>query len=169
MICTHDAASHFVKTIPVNATVREAAKMMEVHNIGFLPVMRESQIVGVVTDRDIALRAAHSPLPLSGILVMDVMTPSAITIHDNATIAESAERMAKNNIRRLIVIDHRGTISGVLSLDDVAVYSSGDQTVGQILQKMAKPTAPMHIDVDLGGDTVIAGRLYVEHPAARAA
>lgn len=169
MIRTHDAASHFVKTIPVNATVREATKMMEVHNIGFLPVMRNAQIVGVVTDRDIALRAAHSPLPLSGILVMDVMTPNAITIGDNASIAEAAERMAANNVRRLIVLDRRGTISGVLSLDDVAVYSSGDQTVGQILQKMAKPHAPLHIDVDLGGDTIVAGRLYVENHAHRAA
>jgi CBS domain-containing protein len=166
MICTHDAASHLVQSVSINATLREAATLMDMHNIGFLPVMRDSVVVGVITDRDIAIRGSRVCRPLSSLQVIDVMTPKAVTVSDEASIAHSAGLMAENHIRRLIVTDRRGCLTGVLSIDDLAVYSAGDQTVGQILQKMAKPSSTLHIDVDLGGDTLIAGRLYVEPRAA---
>lgn len=157
MICTQDAASHFVKTTCVSSTLSEAADYMERHSVGFLPVMRGGEIVGVVTDRDIALRAAKFPLPYSQIMVADVMTPKVVTISDHAAIAQAAEVMAQHSIRRLVVVDRSGRIAGVLSLDDLAVYTGGDQTVGQILQKMVKPHSDMHISRDFGGDAIVAG------------
>jgi predicted transcriptional regulator len=147
-----------VKTIEVEANLRQAALMMEQHNVGFLPVLKGTQLVGVITDRDIALRAAHFVLPFSAISVGEAMTPKVVTISDMATIAQAAETMAKNAVRRLVVVEPCGRISGILSLDDLAVYTAGDATVGQILQKIIKPTSQMHIGIDLGGDALEEGR-----------
>lgn len=166
MICTHDAASHLVKTIEMTATLRYAALYMEQHSLGFLPVMKGNQLVGVITDRDIALRAAHSTLPLAGITVGEAMTPKVHTISDAASIAQAAECMAKNGVRRLVVVEPCGRICGVLSLDDLAVYTHGDPTVGQILRKIVKPSSGMHIGIDYGGDALVEGRFAAYRAAA---
>lgn len=138
MVESEYIASRVVRTVLPQASIKEAAEIMSLYDIGFLPVVSSGKTVGVLTDRDIALRSWHLR-NLAQATVADIMTTDLKWVSQTANLGEVANAMAEYRVRRLLVHDDEGKLIGVISLDDIAVFSQGDETVGGILQKMIKP------------------------------
>lgn len=103
---------------PINdlATV---AKLMKEHNIGFVPVVYDGQLLGVITDRDLAIRGYANKRD-AGTKVAEVMSKDIITVHNGTSVEEVARLMEKYNVRRICITD-KGHLIGVCALGDLAV------------------------------------------------
>jgi CBS domain-containing protein len=115
-------------TCPRTASVVQAARIMVEADVGLLVVVDDGdRPVGVVTDRDIVVRAV-APAKHHA-TVADVMTRHPVCVRDRATVTEAAQLMADRQCRRLAVTDDAGRITGVLSLDDL-LRVAGDELGG---------------------------------------
>lgn len=110
-----------VQTLGPEDTLNSAAKMMRDHEVGCLPVVGESgMLVGILTDRDIALSAYEFGEALWRLRVADSMHRQVWTCHADAGIEEAAKIMRAHRVRRLPVVDAGGAVVGLVSLDDLA-------------------------------------------------
>ena len=128
-----------VKSLAPSDTIAAAAQAMSELNVGVIPVCDAGKLLGVVTDRDIVIRAVAKGLdgqaPLSGIMSKDVQTASP-----EDDLDEVLKRMADSQIRRMPVVDAKGVLAGIVSLGDIAVKGSEDEAeVGQSLGAISAP------------------------------
>jgi CBS domain-containing protein len=122
-------------------TVTECARMMREQNIGFVPVVdADEQVVGVVTDRDLALRVLAEG-KAGPTLVSEVMTRDVRVCHPEDRIQAAERRMAETRKSRLVVVDESGRCLGVISLSDVAQVESR-RRAGGVLQAITTREAP---------------------------
>jgi CBS domain-containing protein len=134
--------SHAESTSPTS-TLREAAQKMRDLDVGALPVCGgNDRLAGIITDRDIALRAVAEGLDPSTALVRDVMTPKIIYCYDDQDVSDAAHMMEQNQIRRLVVLNHDKRMIGILSLGDLAVDTGDEQLAGHILEAVSEPAVP---------------------------
>ena len=103
-----------VEAISSGATLEEAAKKMATRNVGFLPVVDEGKVAGVLTDRDIVIRAVSERLRPEMTRVRSVMTHHPICCYEDQTITEVSLLMEKNFIRRIIVLDRDEKLAGIV-------------------------------------------------------
>lgn len=101
------------------STVEEAAALMARLDVGVLPVMRGDDLVGLVTDRDIALRVVgqHRALDTE---VGEVLSGDVVCVREVQTVSEAAAIMAKHHVQRLPVVDEEKRLVGIVSLGDLA-------------------------------------------------
>lgn len=111
-----------VETASPLMSLQEAAKKMKEREIGFLPVISEGALVGVITDRDITVRAVSCGLDAKQSLVEKVMTHDAIVLPENSDLEDAADLMEEHDIRRLVVTDEHDQPVGVVSKDRIALY-----------------------------------------------
>jgi CBS domain-containing protein len=127
--------------ISLDGTVREAAEKMRHLNVGTLPVLDRGRLVGVVTDRDITVRATALGWRPECTPVRDVMTPEILFCFDDQNVTEAAALMRDKQVRRLIVLDREQRITGILSLGDLACAHDGALVV-QTLEAVCQTTGP---------------------------
>lgn len=106
-------------------SLQHAAKMMRENDCGSLPVVESMKVCGVITDRDIAVRAVAEGTSPSDALD-SAMTGDVVTIASTADTEEASKMMADNQLRRLYVVDN-GNLVGVVALADLANQTSGAQ------------------------------------------
>ncbi len=131
-----DIMSTDVRTIQPQESLRRAAQCMRELDVGALPVCDGERLLGMLTDRDIAMRAVADGLNPDQACVSDIMSPEVTTCSAEQD-AEAAERlMGEQQLRRLPVIDADRRLVGIVSLGDLAVRQSGhiDQAVREISQ-----------------------------------
>ncbi len=123
-------------------TVEACARMMRDNNVGFLPVVDgERQVVGVITDRDLALRVvAEGRAPDTA--VGQVMTRDVRICHPEDTLQDAERRMGALRKSRLVVADDEGRCVGVISLSDVAQADSR-RRAGGVLKAVTRREASM--------------------------
>ena len=120
-------------------SLRSAAKKMRDRNIGFLPVCDGENLIGVISDRDITIRALADGMDVNIMLGRDLMTSPPIFCFEDQDISEAAQIMEENQIRRLVVLSREDErLVGVVSLGDIAKNASADRS-GQVLQKVSEP------------------------------
>ena len=120
-------------------TLQSAAKKMRDRDIGFLPVCDGDELLGVISDRDITVRALAEGMDVSVMLGRDLMTTPAIYGYDDQDIDEAAKIMEENQIRRLVVVSREDKRPvGIVSLGDLARHETADRS-GQVLQKVSEP------------------------------
>jgi CBS domain-containing protein len=101
-------------------TVQAAARRMREANVGFLPACdRSKKVLGVVTDRDLAIRVLAEGKP-AGTRVEDVMTHEVIACRPEDDLRKAEELMMKNHVSRMLCVDAEGHLVGVISLSDIA-------------------------------------------------
>jgi len=128
-----------VECARANDTVQEAAEKMRDLNIGPLPICGDDdRLVGMLTDRDVTVRAVSEGLDPWTCRVRDVMTPSIIYCHEDQDVAEAAQLMKENQIRRLVVLDKNKHLTGIVSLGDLAVEGGDDQLAGNTLEAVSE-------------------------------
>lgn len=109
-------------------TLLDAAELMRRHDVGALPVVDEDhRPVGMVTDRDIVLKAMEGEIPLSGYPVQDAMSAPAITVSTEDDLHEAERQMCTHRIRRVPVTDGAGRVAGTLSISDLARAATKDK------------------------------------------
>jgi CBS domain-containing protein len=107
-------------TVPPECTLEEAAGLMGRHGVGSLLVVSGDQLLGIVTDRDIAVRGVGTGKPL-GSKIRTVMTERPVTIQGSADIFEAFKILKVAGIRRLPVLEE-GDIAGIITVDDLLVW-----------------------------------------------
>lgn len=108
-------------TCPSDTNLATAAREMEAHNVGSLLVIdSDARIVGILTDRDLALSLAHRSDGTTP--VQSVMSANVVTITDEATLDDAAAAMDSRAVRRLPVVDSSGHPVGIICLDDLYRY-----------------------------------------------
>jgi CBS domain-containing protein len=111
-----------VETIAAYASLKEAARKMESEAVGFLPVLDEGELVGVITDRDITVRAVSKGFDPEQTTVEETMTSNIVSLPENSEIEDASDLMEISNVRRLVITDKDDAPVGVVSLDKVAFY-----------------------------------------------
>lgn len=109
-----------VKLIDETATLQEAAEMMRDNDIGILPVAEAGRPIGMVTDRDIVVRALAENKDPAETRVREIITPRLCTVYEDIDVTQAAELMAREQVRRLLVLDHDQLPVGIVSLGDLA-------------------------------------------------
>lgn len=128
-----------VEIIQPDDTLRMAAQKMRDRDIGFLPVCDGTDLMGVLSDRDITVRALADGMDIAVMLGRDLMTTPAIYAFDDQDVAEAAKIMEENQIRRLVVLNRDDKrLVGVVSLGDLARKGITDIS-GRVLQKVSEP------------------------------
>jgi CBS domain-containing protein len=133
-----------VATASPGENIRTAAQRMADHEVGTLVIEmgHPRQPVGLLTDRDIALRCVAGRLDPSETPVSELMSTPVHSVDEHTPVDQAVARMAKIGIRRLIVTDEKNSVVGILSLDDIlerVVEEAG--AVGRLL-KQQKPRIP---------------------------
>lgn len=132
-----------VTSVAPEDTIRRAAELMDDLNIGVLPVCNGEKLVGMITDRDITVRATAQGMDPEATTIGDVMTGDVSCCYDDQAVDEVMEQMASSQIRRLPVIDHNTEkLVGIVSLGDVATkHSAGvDRTLQEVSSPNGSPT-----------------------------
>ena len=125
-----------VEIIQPDDPLRVAAKKMRDRDIGFLPVCDGETLLGVLSDRDITIRALADGMDVNIMLGRDLMTTPAIYCFEDQDVSEAAKIMAENQIRRLVVLSRDDKrLVGVISLGDLA----RNDLSGKVLQKVSQP------------------------------
>jgi CBS domain-containing protein len=133
-----------VECITPNTTLREAAQRMKELDVGPLPICGDDdRLAGMITDRDITVRAVAAGLDPSTAQVRDVMTPNIIYCFEDQDISDAAHMMEQNQIRRLLVLNRDKRLVGILSLGDLAVDTGDEQLAGHTLEAVSEPALPV--------------------------
>lgn len=110
-----------VVTADVQATLHEVAAKMRSHQVGVIPILDNGRLAGVVTDRDIVVRALALAPDCRGLVARDVLSAHPVTIQDDADIEDAAVLMRHHRLHRLVVLRENGTVRGVVSLTDLSL------------------------------------------------
>jgi CBS domain-containing protein len=120
----------------------DAAEMMRGHDIGMLPVCDGDTLVGVVTDRDITVRATANKLHPELVRCQDVMTPKVVFCFEDQDVDEAGTMMQDHKVRRLPVLNRQQRLVGIISIGDIAVGTGDIKLVGVTVQEVSAPDAP---------------------------
>jgi CBS domain-containing protein len=134
----HDAMKTGVQIASPDQSIAEAAKMMARIDAGVLPIGENDRLVGMITDRDIAVRAiAAGKGPDT--LVRDVMSKDVCYCYEDQDLDEVAENMADVKVRRMPVVNRDKRLVGMLSLGDIARSDGHDGTSAMALSGISEP------------------------------
>lgn len=127
-----------VTLIDPNTTIRDAARKMRADNIGALPVGENDRLIGMVTDRDIAMRAVAENRAPGSTSVREVMSKRVYYCFEDDHVNEAAEVMAEHQVRRLPVLNRDKRLVGVVALADMG---RGEPDAAQTaLEGVSEPT-----------------------------
>jgi CBS domain-containing protein len=137
-----DVMTRQVEVIHPDATLEEAAAKMDALNVGSLPVCDGDRVLGVITDRDITVRATAVGGDPTIARTRDAMTADVIYGFEDQDVKEAARLMDENQIRRLIVLNRGHRLVGIVALGDLAVASGDQQMAGKTLKQVSEPAEP---------------------------
>lgn len=136
-----DVMTRGVRTLSPGDSVVHAARTMEEMDVGAIPVCDGDRLVGMVTDRDIVLRAVARNRADDNTRLDDVMTPGPCWCFEDQSVEEVVEAMRDAQLRRMPVVDRNEQLVGIVSLGDLAVKADITQA-GEALEEISEPAAP---------------------------
>jgi CBS domain-containing protein len=116
-----DRKGREVLSLDAGASVREAVEMLAGRRIGALPVIRDEQVAGIFSERDIVYRLAKEGESILEKSVGDVMTAPAITVEPETTVLAALSQMTRRRIRHLPVVEG-GRLTGIVSIGDLVAF-----------------------------------------------
>ena len=126
-----------VELVQPNDSLMLAAQKMRDRDIGFLPVYEGDELIGVVTDRDIAVRAIAGGMNPDAILGREIVTSPVVYCFEDQSVEDAARLMSQNQIRRLVILDRNNNQPvGVVSLGDLSGILD-EKTSGKVLQSVS--------------------------------
>jgi CBS domain-containing protein len=126
----------------VDDKVYTIAQRMQSENIGALPVVENHQtkkLIGIVTDRDLAVRVVGASRDSTNTLVCDVMTSKLVVCHPGDDVNATLEVMARHQIRRIPVVDNEGKVVGIIAQADVATRLNNQVKTGHMIGQISQP------------------------------
>jgi CBS domain-containing protein len=129
-----------VRVVAPDRTIQEAARLMDDMNVGVLPVCDGRRLRGMITDRDITVRATAAGLPPDTTRVRDVMSDNVWWCFDDDDVDHIVELMSDHQIRRLPVVDHDKHLVGIVALGDLA--TDREDQASRALHRISTPSEP---------------------------
>jgi CBS domain-containing protein len=137
-----DIMTTHVATVAPENTVLDASKVMQIHNVGSVPVCDPNgKVLGIVTDRDIVVRNIANDGDPKTTRVEDMMTRDVIFGAPSMDADEAARLMAQNQIRRLPVVQNDRLV-GIVAIGDLATRFQLSDEAGQVLSNISEPSRP---------------------------
>ncbi|NUS39616.1 MAG: CBS domain-containing protein [Lysobacter sp.] len=123
-----------------DATLQQVARLMKQNDCGQIPVVDDgNKPVGVITDRDIAVRAVAEGSDIRNATVADCMSTPVATVRDNSSVDECYRLMEQNRIRRVVVVDQQGNVAGIVAQADIAL-SGRDAKTAEVVKQVSHPS-----------------------------
>ena len=124
--------------------LEEVARMMTENDCGAIPVVEDQEKwkpMGIVTDRDIVVRAvAEGKNPLD-MTAEEVMSQGPFTVRHSSSVEECEREMESHQVRRILVVDESGSCVGIVALADIAMHRGGQETV-EVVGEVSRPSSP---------------------------
>jgi len=127
-----------IASLSSDDSIKKAAQLMKQYNIGSLPVCKQKSVVGIVTDRDIALRSVAAGQNSSQQTVSEIMTANPVVGTPDMDVHEAVKIMSEKQIRRLPVVDNNSLV-GFVSLGDISVEPTLQDNAEQALKNISQP------------------------------
>jgi len=134
-----DVMTPGVEVIAPEASIYEAAEKMSHLDIGPLPVCDGERLVGMLTDRDITVRAVAAGRDPLTTQVREVMTPDVVYGFDDQEVQDAVHLMAQYQIRRLLVLNRSKQLVGMVALGDLAVHAGTQPVTAEVLEQVSEP------------------------------
>lgn len=120
-------------------TIQGISKIMADNNIGFIPIIENSKVIGIITDRDIIKRAiANGASILENI--EKYMTKKVISTYENDDISIAITKMADNQIKRIIITNDQNQMTGIISLKDIAINNQTNIYLKDLFKEISENT-----------------------------
>ena len=133
-----DIMSTDVATVEANDTIEQAAKLMEMHNVGSIPVIDHENVIGIITDRDIALRTVAHGQNGRRQRVGDVMSTNPVVGTPDMDVHDAAGLMSLRQIRRLPIVSNNALV-GIVALGDISVEPTLQDNAEEALKNISQP------------------------------
>ena len=137
----NDIMTRNPRVVTPETTVREAARLMETENVGMIPVVRSEgskNVVGIVTDRDIAIRHVAAGHSSGDCPVSEAMSSNPKTCKTTDSVDDVMEVMGKEQVRRIPIVDERGELVGIIAQADIA-REANDKKAERTIEKISEP------------------------------
>lgn len=129
----YEAMTPDVQTVAADSTIQETAAIMDRFHIGMLPILENGVPVGVVTDRDLTVRALTDAFDPTRTTIRQVMTPQVLWMYEDDDLDAAIDLMSEHNVSRLVIKSRDGDMVGILSAADIAVMT-GHEKLGELMQ-----------------------------------
>ncbi len=137
-----DIMTRNVTTARREMTLQEVARAMREGDMGALPVVDgENRLVGILTDRDIVVRAVADALNAETATVADVMTTEMHTARPDDFVFQAIRLMGDKQVRRVPVVDENGTLEGILAMADIALEMEDEREIAEALEEISSGAA----------------------------
>ena len=136
-----DAMTSNPRGVEATTPVVDAARLMKTEDVGMLPVVRSAgsrSIVGVVTDRDIAIRHVAEGHSSPDCPVSEAMSSNVKTCRENDSVDDVMKVMGREQVRRIPIVDERGDLVGIVAQADIA-RDADDKKAERTLEKISEP------------------------------
>ncbi|CAG7604110.1 Hypoxic response protein 1 [Paenibacillus solanacearum] len=125
-----------VSTVTLKDNVYEVAVKMKQEDTGFIPVVEGKKLIGVITDRDLVIRG-FAEKKEGSTAIKEVMSDRVVSVPPDTTVDEAAKVMAKEQIRRLPVVENSELV-GIVSIGDLAVRDKFEDEAGEALSQISE-------------------------------
>lgn len=131
-----------VETVSPDTRIQEVAMKMKELDIGAVPVCSGRRLLGMITDRDIAVRAIAEGRDPRETPVSEAMTGQVIFCYQDQDVQDARQLMEQYQIRRLPVVDDQDQLVGIVSLGDIATRTEDEEASGETLKEISQPEHP---------------------------
>ncbi len=133
-----DIMSTDIACIGMEDTIQKAAQLMKRYDVGSIPVCQQGEVVGILTDRDIALRSVAEGQDTTQQSVRDVMSGDLVVGEPDMNVHEAAVMMSQNQIRRLPIVNN-GHLVGIVALGDLSLEPELQDDAEEALSYISEP------------------------------
>ena len=130
--------SRSVECVTPTTPIAKVAEKMRDLDIGFMPVCENDRLLGTVTDRDITIRSVAQGRDPRLASVSEIMTPSAFHCYEDEEVEEVGRQMQSKEVRRMLILDRQGHLTGIVSIGDIAKTSGEAGLAGETLGEIAE-------------------------------
>lgn len=123
-------------------SLRDAARIMKEQDVGLVPVVERKgskRVVGLITDRDMAIRVVAEGREVEGCVVRDVMSRDVMTLRADTVVDEVMRVMGEEQVRRIPIVDERDELVGIVAQADVVRHANDDSMAERAVEKISKP------------------------------
>jgi CBS domain-containing protein len=126
------------RAVTAQTTVREAARLMEEEDVGSLPVVDEgARLIGIVTDRDVAVRVVGRGLDSDSTVVGDVASRDVVALTPDHDLDDALKLMAREQVRRVPIVVRENELVGILAQADIA-HAGKEKTAGEVVEAISR-------------------------------
>ncbi|HEY7117552.1 MAG TPA: CBS domain-containing protein [Tepidisphaeraceae bacterium] len=137
-----DVMTRQVEDVRPGATLQEVAQKMRSMDVGAIPVCENEKLIGMITDRDITVRAVAQGQDPRTACARDAMSAGLVYCYEDEDVEEAARLMEQQQIRRLPVLDRNKRLAGIVSLGDLVTRQQNQRLGGEVLEQVSQPNIP---------------------------